>query len=314
METMYAAATGQKADGVVQIDSDGLAAILRGVGPIEAPSLGTVTADNAVALTLNEAYVQFPDRSERQDVLRDVARAAFDRLVSGNYPTVRPLADALAASAAGRHIVFHASKPSANQAAQRLAIDGGLPAPDSDFAALTVQNLAGNKLDYYLDTAVTVRGQRQQGRPGIVRATVELNNTAPPNGRPPYIFGPFQPLVPTQGPPFRQGEYRGLVSLYLPAGTRLAAYSGGQYIGTPTAASEGGRSVVSFGLSLAAGERRTVDLELELPSRTLDGYQWQFVPTPRVRPTSAVLDLQVGKRRLKTQAELVRTVSVPGSD
>ena len=65
MAAMYKAATGDSIDGVIQIDSMGLAALLRGIGPVNTPDIGQVNGDNAVALTLNQAYTQFPDRPVR---------------------------------------------------------------------------------------------------------------------------------------------------------------------------------------------------------------------------------------------------------
>src|SRR6266702_613733 len=42
LDGMYTAATGQSVDGVIQMDSMGLAALLRGVGPVDVPDLGQV--------------------------------------------------------------------------------------------------------------------------------------------------------------------------------------------------------------------------------------------------------------------------------
>ncbi|MGH9187053.1 MAG: DUF4012 domain-containing protein, partial [Acidimicrobiales bacterium] len=85
MEAMFTTATGLFVDGVIQVDPAGLGAILRGTGPVVVPDAGTVTADNVVSFTLNEAYVQFPDREVRQDLLGDVAEEAFRLLVDGQY-------------------------------------------------------------------------------------------------------------------------------------------------------------------------------------------------------------------------------------
>jgi hypothetical protein len=306
LEAMYSKATGQTVDGVIQIDSHGLAAILAGIGPVLVPQLGVVSADNAVALTLTEAYVRFPDRTVRQEYLGDVAEAAFRRLVSGEYPSLRPLATALVKTSEGRHILMHSRQRAAQRAVIRLGVEGSMPVPDVDFLALNVQNFAGNKLDYYLDSKVSVVGPRPADRPAHLRVTVDLANTAPVGGSPPYVFGPVDPSL-------KPGEYRGLVSVYLPRGTRLVGHSGGPVVGNPALASDGGRTVVSFGVSIPAGDRRRVTLEVGLPSRPRSGYTWEFVPVPRVRPTVAVLDLDTGGDHLRFDGELVRSVTVRGA-
>ena len=302
LEEMFRTATGDVPDGVIQIDSDGLAAVLRGIGPVDVAPLGLVTGDNAVALTLNEAYVQFPERAARQDHLESVARATFEKLFTGAYPSVRPLAAALVESAAGRHILMHSNQRQAQRAVVQLGIDGGLPDPDVDFAHLTVQNLTGNKLDYYLDTRMSVQGTRPRNEPARVRATIDVTNTAPANGVPPYIFGPYDAR-------FQNGQYRGLVSVYLPRGTRLAGSSGDSVIGPVATGSEDGRTTISYGISLQAGQGHTRVLDLVLPSRPAQGYEWVLVPSPRVRPTSYELDLAVGDDRLRATGELRRTVA-----
>ncbi|MBV9662617.1 MAG: DUF4012 domain-containing protein, partial [Actinobacteria bacterium] len=151
-EAMYEKATGEKADGVIQIDSDGLAGILAGTGPVNVAQLGEINAQNVVPVTLNQAYVDFPDRSVRVEFLSDVADAAFKKLVTGDYPSLRPLATSLVKSAAERHILVHSKSDTAQRAVVQLGVDGSLPIADVDFAEMSVQNLSGNKLDYYLDS------------------------------------------------------------------------------------------------------------------------------------------------------------------
>ena len=304
VEAMYQKATGDKADGVIQIDSDGLAAILAGTGPVNVPQLGEVNAQNAVAVTLNEAYVDFPDRAVRVEFLGDVADAAFKKLVTGDYPSLHPLATSLIKTAAERHVLVHSDSDAAQRAAVQLGVDGSLPIPDVDFATLAVQNLSGNKLDYYLDSRLAISGNRAAGRPATVTATIDLANTAPAGGRPAYIFGPVDASL-------QPGEYRGEVNLYLPRGARLDGdATGGPILGKAQLSSEEDRTVVSFGVSLLPGQHRTVVLKLLLPSRAGTGYTWQFVPVPRVRPTDVSLDLDLGNRHLRLATKLTQPVTV----
>jgi hypothetical protein len=286
MEKMYPAATGDNVDGVIQIDSAGLAAILEGIGPIDVPNLGTVDAGNVVALTLNDAYVKFPDRPVRQEYLEAVARVAFDRLLSGNYPSVTALARALVKASAGRHVILHAASPAIERLAATLGADGSLPPEGINFAALTVQNLSGNKLDYYLDTNLGITGGMRPGRASQVQLRVDLTNTAPAGGAPQYIFGPFSSA-------FRNGEYRGLASVYLPMGAALRSQRGAS--DQPTVTAEQGRTVVSFGVDVQAGQTASVTLDVTLPPQPPVLQGWELVPVPRVRPTTVALRLDTPK-------------------
>lgn len=299
MERMYTAATGAPVDGVVQIDSVGLAAILEGIGPVDVPGLGTVNKDNVVAVTLNDAYVRFPDRPVRQDFLEAVARTSFERLLSGDYPSVTALAGALVRAAEGRHVILHATEPSVERLIATLGADGSLPPPGVNFAALTVQNLSGNKLDYYIDTKLGVTGSVRPGRASRLKLAVTITNTAPANGVPQYVFGPLSPA-------FQAGEYRGLASVYLPAGSVLTGQEGSD--GRPAVASEGGRTVVSYGIDLQAGETRTAVLDVLLPAQPPAEIGWVLPASPRVRPTVVTMALDTPGGTLRFDGPVDRTV------
>ena len=283
LETMYLASAGVVPDGVIQVDPDGLAAILEGIGPVEVPELGTVTSGNVVRLVLNEAYARFPGIDERSDVLGDVAEAVFEKLVQGDYPSLRPLADALLHAVDGRHLLMHSVTSGSQEQLRYFGASGRLPAPEVDAISLTVQNVSANKLDYYLDTALHITGERPAGTFGTARAEIVVTNTAPPGAQEPrYVFGPFNDAQ-------QVGLYRGSVSLYLPAGTTLLGTSGDPLRAVPVVQSEAGRLVIGFGVDVPAGSSRRIVLDLELPPRAPGGYELLLVPSPRVRPTTATV-------------------------
>lgn len=286
MAAMYQAATGQAVDGVIQIDAAGLAAVLAGVGPVEVAGIGRVDEDNAVELTLNRAYTLFPDRDQRQEVLGDVAEAVFDRLVEGEYESVRPLGAALLQAAAERHVVLWSPRPGAVDPLRFFDADGALPDGDvMDSLFLTVQNFARNKLDFYLDTSVRVAGERPVSGPGRLRVEVTVRNDAPAGvTEPAYVFGDG-----TGGPP---GRYLGVASLYVPTGTALTSSTGR---GEVALVGEGRRSALTWRVDLPAGTSSTVVLELSLPPRPTGAYTLTLAPLPRVRPTTYAVEVDDGE-------------------
>jgi hypothetical protein len=291
LEAMYDQATGQHADGVLQIDSMGLAALMKGTGPVDVNGLGTVTKDNVVQTTLSDAYTRFPaERTVRQEVTGDVAEAVFKKLVTGDYPSLRPLAKAIIDAVAERRMELHLADPDDERNVTELSADGRLPGSSSDFAMLSVQNFAGNKLDYYLDTDVHLTGNRKPNALGRVQADITITNNAPVGQTSPQtVFGPFNPS-------YRVGEYVGTVDFYLPRGTALLGSSGDIGEGRPGVFSEAERSVVSFPLRVGAGGRVTVHLDLQLAPGADRGFRFVVVPVSRVRPTTYVIDLDRGRR------------------
>lgn len=291
--SMYQRATGVPADAVVQVDPAALAAILSVVGPVQVPEIGEVNADNVVDVVLNDAYRLFPGVEERTDVLGDVAEAAFTALVEGQYPSVRDLASALMPSVDGRHLMMYSADPRVQSALEFYESDGGLPDPETtEYMHLTVQNMSGNKLDYYVDTALDVQGQRVPGELGEVTVTVTVTNGAPEGETEPrYIFGPFDS-------DHVAGVYRSAVSLYLPTGTSLLDASEAGFRRDPAMATEDGRPVVSYWIDLPAGQTHTTELQLQLAPRPAgEPYSIELVPSARVRPTTATVDLDVGSGR-----------------
>ena len=302
LEAMAAAATGQAFDGVIQVDSFGLAAILRGVGPVVVPGLTTLTADNAVALTLNDAYVRFPDRTAREDYLEDAARLTFDRLLTGDYPSLRVLGEALGEAVQQRHVLVHARDPKVERTFVNLGAGGGLPDPGRDFAHLTVQNFSATKLDYYLDTSMRIRGTRRPGRQDTLSFDLQITNRAPRGGTSQYVFGPFLPDVVA-------GQYRGLVSLHVPAGAAAVKVSPGSRA-APSVAAQGDTTVISFTTDLEPGETERVRLEVRLPPVPGADYRFSVVPQPRVRPTVVDVDLGSPAGRLRRSGPLASAVEL----
>jgi hypothetical protein len=284
LESMFNQATGERADGVIQIDPGGLAAILQGTGPINIPDLGQVTAANVVDVTLNQAYTRFPDRPVRQEYTAAVAKEAFRRLVAGQFPSLRPLGEALVKAAATRHVIMHARSAAVETDLAALGADGSLPGPGVEFTQLTVQNFTGNKLDYYLDTALHVTGSLPTGKVGHLHVVIDITNTAPVGGRPPYVFGPYNNS-------FKPGEYLGLVTLYLPSGSVLSRASHDGTTDTPTWQTEAGRTAITYFVTLGPGGRSQVVLDVDLPPKAAGSSPIVAIPTPRVRPTAVTLSV-----------------------
>jgi hypothetical protein len=294
MEAMFTAKTQLSVDGVIQIDPAGLAAILEGTGPVDVPDVGLVSAANVQDITINRAYIDFPNRDQRQEISADVAKAAFHALIDGEFGSLRPFGTALFKAAAGRHLIFYSNSAVTEAQVQFFGADGALPAADvRDAVFLTIQNVGKNKLDYYLDTSVALSGQRLPGVAGTVTATVTVANTTPPGIPSTYVTG----VVP-RGAPY--ALYKGIVSLYVPTGTTILRSEGSDL--PATVVTEAGRTLVTYDIEVPAGASSTVTLELNLVPRPAGPYALVAVPVGRVRPMTLSVDLDLGDGRRATRA------------
>ncbi|MEY2452103.1 MAG: hypothetical protein QOD92_1677 [Acidimicrobiaceae bacterium] len=307
MEAMFSRATQLPVDGVIQIDPAGLGAILQGTGPIDVSGIGSVSADNVVDLVLNRAYIDVPSRDQRQELLGDVAKTAFNALINGDFASLRPFGDALFKTAQQRHLIFYANDSTVREQVGYFGADGALPLADTqDYALLTVQNFSKNKLDYYIDSSVDLVGSRPRTRVGQMQATISIANTAPADGKASYVFGPATKSETV-------GLYRGIVSLYLPTGVSLSS-ADGPTTSSPVATSEAGRTLVTFGVEVPAGETRVVTLALVFPPRPAAlPYMFRLVPVPRIRPTVFSMNIDAGDTRVSRGAEPLLTPTVLGA-
>jgi hypothetical protein len=177
-----------------------------------------------------------------------------------------------------------------------------MPDPRASFADMTVQNVSGNKLDYYVDTSLRLSGRWDRGARGRLHAQVEVSNTAPVGGRPQYVFGPNPELPGTTA-----GTYHGWVTVYLPFATRLAA-SRGDSENPPYAATEGDRTAIHFVVIVPAGQRKVVDFDVVLAARVSRDLYLELVPVPRLRPTSVSVDLRDDRKAIHMTGTLTKVM------
>lgn len=167
-------------DGVVYIDPHGLAALLGLTGPVEAPPLGTLTADNAVKLLLSDQYDRFDSNVERKDALREVAAAVFTRLSAAPLPGPGAIGATLGPAVRGGHLLASSFNPDGQRLLDEIGAGGRLPATDGgDLASLRTTNLLANKLDARLVREVDYRAVVDPGTNRVeATATIRLRSDA----------------------------------------------------------------------------------------------------------------------------------------
>jgi hypothetical protein len=252
---LYAQTTGREVDGTIAMDPYVVAALLEYSGPIQLTELDQLlTPDTAVPFLLRDQYVLGQaDNERRTDALAEAARLTFDALLHGVLPEPVTLARDLGPLTSERRLLMWSSVPEEQALLERVHMAGRLPPLNgADGWSVTVSNGAGNKIDSFLERRARYDSSTAAGGETTATLRVELTNTAPAEGLPPYVTG-NQIGVP-------EGTNRLYVSFYSPLALRGVTLDGeatGLAVGR-----EVGWNVYSRFVDIPPGTTVTFELEL----------------------------------------------------
>lgn len=184
--------TNRDVDGVLYLDPYALAALMEITGPVTIEERAEpLQPEDAVDYLLREQYQRddFDDDGERKDRLRDTADAAFDELTSSSLPDPRRLADRLSPLVRARRLLFTTSTTEAHELLERVGLRPLLDLGAADQILLAQENLRANKLDAYLERAMTYDIAVGEDGSASGTLTVDLTNTAPEDGLGDYVTG-----------------------------------------------------------------------------------------------------------------------------
>ncbi|MCV7421503.1 DUF4012 domain-containing protein [Mycobacterium yunnanensis] len=178
-KSMWAQQSGMDVDGVVAIDPVALSYILGASGPVVMPSGETVTEGNVVELTESTVYDRFPtDQVARKQYLQDVANEVVKK-ISGPVKSPRKLFDALGRAVSERRISVWSSVPDEQKLLEETPLAHEVPDDAAPYAGIVVNNLGGNKMDYYLKRQIDYMADGCGGDTRLSTVTVRLTNTLP---------------------------------------------------------------------------------------------------------------------------------------
>ncbi len=189
-ESQYEQSTGETADGMIVLDPYALAELLRITGPVTVDGV-QLDESNAAEFLLRTQYAAYDDREVRGDVLDEVARTAFDRLLTNRLNDPARLVRLMAPMAAQRRVMAHSTDPAEQAFFESIGLSGTFPPATSglDLLAVTNQNAGNNKIDAYLRREIRYEPQIDPAT-GTVTATVRvtLYNDAPVDTLPDYVI------------------------------------------------------------------------------------------------------------------------------
>lgn len=175
-KSMWAQETGVNVDGVVAIDPVALSYILGAVGSVTLAGGEIVTKDNVVELTESTAYIRFPtDQIARKNFLQDISNAVVGKMTSG-VDSPRKLLDALGKAVSERRIAVWSSSEAHQELLETTPLAHVVPDDPAPYAEVVINNLGGNKMDYYLKRDIEYVADGCEGETRMSTVTVLLTN------------------------------------------------------------------------------------------------------------------------------------------
>ena len=235
--SMWEGQSGIKADGVIAIDPVALSYLLGALGPITMPDGEVISRENVVELTMSTVYSRFPPETiysqagERFDVsdvrkgyLQGIAKEVVKKLAEP-VRSPRAILDALGRAASERRIAIWSSSPVDQKILEETPLAYVIPDDPAPYAEVVINNLAGNKMDYYLKREIEYAADDCDGDTRNSTVTVRLTNTAD-KPLPEYVGGS---IGLTSGLPLNvlPGTMVTSVRLIATAGAKLAGVTSG---------------------------------------------------------------------------------------
>ncbi len=188
-KSMWAQQSGMNVDGVIALDPVALSYMLGAVGPITMPDGEKVTKDNVVELTESTAYIRFPDdQAARKKYLQDIATEVVKK-ITGSLDSPRKLLDALGKAVSERRIAVWSSSPPEQKLLEETPLAHVIPDDPAPYAEVVINNLGGNKLDYYLKRGIEYVADGCEGDTRMSTVTIRLTNAVQDVPLPDYVSG-----------------------------------------------------------------------------------------------------------------------------
>lgn len=274
-QSMWQQETGQRVDGAIATDPVALSYVLDVVGDATLPGGEKITAENVVELTESTAYARFgDDQKARKTYLETVAQTVVKKL-TGSISRPQALLEALGRAAGEGRLAVWSSAPEEQDVLATTPLGHVVPDDPAPYAHVVINNLGGNKLDYYLDREIEYTAGSCDGETRESKVTVRLSNTLPDGDYIQYVAGMFNNPV---GAPF--GTNLSDVGLIATQGAQLRKMTVDGRSAFAYTGQERGHPLFNSQVSIPQGE--TVEIIYELSEPVVTG-------APRV-PVQPLID------------------------
>lgn len=267
-KSMWAQTSGASVDGAIAIDPVALSYILGAVGPVTLADGEKITKDNVVELTESIAYQRFPtDQRARKQYLQDIANAVVKKM-TGKLESPRHVLDALGKAVGEGRIALWSALPDEQKLLEETPLAHAVPADSAPYAEVVINNLGGNKMDYYLRREIEYAADGCSEDRRNTTVTVKLKSVVPEGPLPDYVAGAAG-VLPNL--PFTMPSGSMLTSVRL-IGTKdaklLSAFSNGERVPVFTGTERGHPT---FEIQVAIPPRQAGELVFRLSEPTAPG-------------------------------------------
>lgn len=256
---LFEASTGESLDGVIAMDPFVFGELTEATGAVSASHLKLnipVTSDNAQKLLLHDIYLQLPLPEAQNRYLKAILKGLWMKLSRGQLkPAV--LLDALATSIRTQRLKIYSVIDSERELLRRLGSDGSLSGRTKNLQLIWHNNLAGNKVDYFLSRDIATSVELTETGRARVETTLTLTNRAPA-GPPSVLLG--SALLGVR-PGYNQME----LNVLLPKDARVKRFKLGAKKLTASPDEEAGFPVLTRKLTLKPDEQVRVVIVYVIP-------------------------------------------------
>jgi hypothetical protein len=278
---LYELKTGIETDGVILIDPRGIAALMPSEARLTAPTgREGISKDDLPRFIYSEAYELAQDQDRRRKAILQLGSAAFKRSIEGGLSDRESLEDA-GAAVQGQHIRVVSFDRAEQDVLEDAGVTGELAPSTNDNVLVTVQNLGGDKLDYWMDRSVAHTCAVLSQDVARCETKVELTNNAP-EGLPLYVVQ--QKRV--------YGLYRGFVEVYVPGPAKLTGVQLNDGPAEFYKEHEEARTAVGMYFRTRRNETSTVVVSYDLPLEE----PYALTVTPQPLTEDASLSVQITER------------------
>lgn len=279
--------TGEQLDGVLTTDPVATAYLLDAVGGFQLPDGRVLDSHNFVRFTESSVYAVIDDDADRDKYLKMIGRISLTRVLRF-VGSPRHVVDALGKAVGEHRLLAYSTDPAEEEQLQQTVVGGTLPTGPGPFAAVALNNAAGNKADYYIGQELRYDLLGCGADTQQTRITVTLTNAIPKGADLPYyVIGRNDLATPSDPRPTRGGDTADWVQIYTAEG---ALMTGATLDGDPVEVQQGterGRPVYRVAVTVPASGSATVTLDLVEPLAAGPARTWT---TPLVKPAVVSTD------------------------
>ncbi|KOS56897.1 DUF4012 domain-containing protein [Rhodococcus rhodochrous] len=263
-QSLWQQETGERVDGALATDPVALSYLLEVVGPVTLPNGEKINAANVVELTESTAYSRFgDDQAARKQYLEQVASSVVQTMTrSTSRPT--DLLQAMGRAVGEGRLAVWSSRPDEQAVLARTPLGHTVPDDPGPYAGVVINNLGGNKLDYYLRREIEYTAGACEGTTRNSTVTVRLTNDLPDGTFTHYVAGMFDNPIAA---PF--GTNLTDLSLLATEGARLEEVTVNGRAAMNFTGKELGHPVYSVQFPIHRGE--TVEVVYELTEPAIPG-------------------------------------------